>query len=281
MKENGIPLVRRQSGGGTVYHDLGNTCVTIFGEKHEPARNLQFACEVLQQSFGLAAYVNPRNDVCLDGFKISGSAFRITNKAAFHHFTLLRSTDMSKLTQSLLPLLLDMDSKATASVRSKVLNLSERDATIDHEALCTAFTSHFARTFPNGDNNESTEIEVWSTDAIMGLEDVQKERANLVEWDFLYGRTPEFTNRLRATLGKFEVLVTVTVLEGRITNAVTEIEPHDFEIANATSLALAGLRYNKEEIETALLAREHTLTDDDARPLFSSIRQWLAESIFS
>ena len=279
MKENNIPLVRRQSGGGTVYHDLGNSCITILSDKHEPQRNLQFACEVLQKSFNMPAYISPRNDIYLDGFKVSGSAFRITNKAAFHHFTLLCSTDLEKLTQSLQPLLLELESKATASVRSKVLNLTERYANINHESICAAFSTRFAEAYPNPD--AATSAEVWTQDDIMGLEEVRNERAQMMDWAFLYGRTPEFVHRLHYSTPKSSLELALTVVEGIITRVDAELEPNDFMVQNAISLALLGQPYHAETIASTLEAQEALIHDTEAQEAFGPIRTWLSQSVHS
>jgi lipoyltransferase/lipoate-protein ligase len=98
---HGIPLVRRHSGGGTVYHDLGNTNITLFGNEHQPEKNLSFVIRAINNVFGLQAYISPRKDIFIDQKKISGSAYRLTGNQCYHHLTLLREADLDLLEQIL------------------------------------------------------------------------------------------------------------------------------------------------------------------------------------
>lgn len=262
-----------------MYHDLGNTCITILSEKHEPQRNLQFACDVLRNAFNLPAYINARNDVCFDGFKISGSAFRITNKAAFHHFTLLCSTDLEMLTQSLQPLLLKLESKATASVRSKVLNLTQQFPTVNHGSLCAAFATEFAKEYPNAEGGVPAEI--WNLEDLMKVEEVANERSAMKDWGFLYGRTPEFTHRLNLSSGTQTVEMAINVIEGIIARVDVEMEPIDFVIQNALSLALLGQPYHAETLAITLKAQEDLLDDNESQKAFEAIRTGLLSSVHS
>lgn len=133
LQENQIALTRRLSGGGAVYHDLNNTCITIFSQKHQPDKNLKFSVDVLKKKLGLHANIGPRKDIWIDDMKVSGSAFRITSKAAYHHFTLLINTDLDILTQVLQPTQKNVQSTATDSVRSKVANINQIIRTLNSD----------------------------------------------------------------------------------------------------------------------------------------------------
>ena len=88
MNADNIPVVRRQSGGGTVYHDYGNLNYTIISpkEKHDVKENLELVCSVVNK-IGFTLYPNKRNDIVVDhdGFtyKVSGSAFREEKRQSF------------------------------------------------------------------------------------------------------------------------------------------------------------------------------------------------------
>ncbi|GAA5873916.1 hypothetical protein JCM3774_004038, partial [Rhodotorula dairenensis] len=97
LRELGIPFVRRKSGGGTVYHDLGNTnyCVFVPRTEFDRKTNAELVARGLQ-TLDLAAYVNDRNDICIDGY-VSGSAFKLVNKRAYHHGTMLIDAKLGDL----------------------------------------------------------------------------------------------------------------------------------------------------------------------------------------
>ena len=104
LSANDIHLARRNSGGGTVYHDTGNLNCTFFTsrEKYNRKRNLDLICEALIKNWNLNVEVSPREDIVLDQkFKISGTASKLGNKNAYHHCTLLINVDSSKLVEAL------------------------------------------------------------------------------------------------------------------------------------------------------------------------------------
>ena len=86
MEEDKVQLVRRQSGGGAVYHDQGNLCFTLIGNKHTTTKEENFAL-VLKAlaSLGLECELSGRNDILLNGKKISGNAFQTTATKFCHH----------------------------------------------------------------------------------------------------------------------------------------------------------------------------------------------------
>lgn len=277
MKSQNIPLVRRQSGGGTVYHDLGNTCISIFADKHNPERNLQFACDVLRESFQLNAYISPRKDIFVDEFKVSGSAFRITNRACYHHFTLLLSTDLDVLEKVLTPAGLKMESKATASVRSRVLNLSSRTP-ITHESLSDALARGFSLKHPNGTSNDLA-IDVWDHERIVSVPEVQTTFQEYTDWNYIYGRTPEFTQQFQHDFGEFRLDMAINVVEGVVRSATVETEPSDWVVEMAVQNGLLGCPYNASTLHQTLSGQIVSIHDAESEEKFTKIRDWLVASL--
>ena len=106
LSQHGIQFSRRNSGGGTVYHDQGNINCTFFSTRlgYNRKRNLELICEALTKEWNLNVEVSPREDIILDQtYKISGTASKLGNKVAYHHCTLLIHVDTSKLLQALRP----------------------------------------------------------------------------------------------------------------------------------------------------------------------------------
>ncbi len=181
LAANDIWLVRRQSGGGTVFHDLGNlnwSFITPGGmfdrRKH---------ADLLREAFAraqIAVEVSPRNDLWLQGKKVSGSAYKQTKSASFHHGTLLVSSDLGKLEEGLRQTVVPKATKSIASVRSAVTTLSAHYPGIEiHDVI--DLVSHFFQTIP---------FELEAT--LLSLPEVQRSFTELTSWEWLWGETPHF-----------------------------------------------------------------------------------------
>ncbi|CAG0908940.1 unnamed protein product, partial [Cyprideis torosa] len=98
-----IPLARRNSGGGTVYHDRGNLCLTFFSAREDYDRegNLGMVAEAVKDAFGIDLAVNQRQDIEVLGKKVSGTAAKLASKKAYHHCTLLVNADRENLRAAL------------------------------------------------------------------------------------------------------------------------------------------------------------------------------------
>ncbi len=117
-----VLICRRQSGGGTVYHDLGNLNFCFIGKLKKEDNFSWFINKMKQLDIEIS--VNERNDLLFQGKKISGSAFKNTKDNSFHHFTFLVESNLEKLTKYLHHEQLEITSKSVKSVRSKVTNLN-------------------------------------------------------------------------------------------------------------------------------------------------------------
>jgi lipoate-protein ligase A len=172
MREHNIPLVRRKSGGGAVFHDLGNSNYSVIMPRHAFQRktSASIICRALHQ-LDIPASVNDRFDIVIGDCKISGSAYKLTNEKAYHHGTMLIDSDLSQLGQFLRPsnvllfstfykkafFYLDLtfqkniQSQGVASVRSKVTRLREHSFTVDHTSFCDATVEEFAKHYDVSD----------------------------------------------------------------------------------------------------------------------------------
>lgn len=125
--EEGISIVRRNSGGGAVYHDLGNLNYTIiFDKKNDDhidiARSIQPILEAVRE-LGIPAEISGRNDIKVNDYKISGNSLYISNGRMLLHGTLLIHSNLQFLKQALTRRSKVIDSKATSSIKSNVENL--------------------------------------------------------------------------------------------------------------------------------------------------------------
>ncbi|XP_030608875.1 lipoyl amidotransferase LIPT1, mitochondrial isoform X1 [Archocentrus centrarchus] len=192
MRRAGISLARRRSGGGTVFHDLGNLNLTFFASKkaYDRQRNLKVVTEALRRLCpGLDVQATDRFDIILNGcYKISGTASRLSRKSSYHHCTLLHSADRSALSSVLRPSCPGIQSNATPSVPSPVANLIDHAPSLQWEELLDALVQQYNREF--GLRSSSTLIDPSDESMFPGVGQMEAE---LRSWDWIFGKTPKFS----------------------------------------------------------------------------------------
>ena len=129
VKENSISVVRRLSGGGAVYHDLGNLNFTFITDANYQANiDFQLFCQPVLKtlaSIGVSAEINGRNDITINGQKFSGNSQLIRNGRVLHHGTILFNSDLSVVSKALQVDAEKIKAKGVQSVRSRVTNVRE------------------------------------------------------------------------------------------------------------------------------------------------------------
>jgi lipoyltransferase/lipoate-protein ligase len=127
-REHGVNIVRRKSGGGCVYSDLGNIMVSYIsrrGDVSEVFDRYMTALTEALRALGVPAEKSGRNDILVEGRKISGNAFHQLPDRSIVHGTLLYSTDLEALTEAIRPPVEKLQRHGVESVRQRVMNLSE------------------------------------------------------------------------------------------------------------------------------------------------------------
>ena len=189
VRERSIQVVRRISGGGAVYHDLGNLNFS-FVTPYTPERFNRYAeftrpvVEVLRD-LGVPAEVTGRNDIVADGRKISGNAQFVSRNRMFSHGTLLLNTDLDVVTAALTVKPGKIESKGHKSIRSRVANISEfLTSPLSVDELRTRIIE---RIFGELDDSAMHRITSADQDAIEDL--VERKYGN---WSWNYGESPAF-----------------------------------------------------------------------------------------
>lgn len=165
VRKNDVKIARRTTGGGAVYHDVGNLNYSIFlpADKIDREMSLDFVVSALQ-SIGFNAQKNGRNDITVDGKKCSGNAFRKGKRVLLAHGTILLNVDLKKMQELLTPDKAKLKKNGVNSVASRVANLLELNPCITLLNIKNALKSFFIKDFLEKDcvvkNRISIEDEV-------------------------------------------------------------------------------------------------------------------------
>ena len=245
MRKDGVSLVRRQSGGGTVFHDPGNVNFTFITsrDEYDKEKNFQLVTRTLKNHFGIDACPSGRHDILVDGKKVSGSAFKLTSRKAFHHGTLLVNTDLERLTRYLKPEKKEMEARGITSVRSEVANLSEYSRIIDHGKVCEALGAAAADEWDGKiDMVELDERE------LLSIEGCGEKAEELTSWEWIFGKTPPFTAVFTEKLPAGTTEVGCSVKEGRFVEISIQADGYSSEIRENFCSSLKGKPCSPEEI---------------------------------
>lgn len=189
VKAHGIHVVRRLSGGGAVYHDLGNLNFTFIADAGELSTlNFKIFCEPVIRTlakFGVTAEVNGRNDMTIDGRKFSGNAQYLKQGRVMHHGTILFDSDLSVVSNALQVDESKFQSKASKSVRSRVTNVAEH---LSQPVSLQEFRSTLLADIAQSAGGEAYSLSEADLDAI---EKLRAERYDTWEWN--YGFSPACT----------------------------------------------------------------------------------------
>ena len=239
LEEEGGHLARRLSGGGAVYHDLGNLNFTFLCK--DDHYDLQKQLSVIQEACklcGIDATFSGRNDLLADGRKFSGNAFYHSKGFSYHHGTLLIDTDMDRLGRYLSPPKAKLEAKGVSSVRSRVVNLKELSPTLTCEKMKEYMTSAFESVY-----GEKAMLLSPPEEAL--LRPMAEKYASA---DWLYGRPMPFNCTMQAQFPWGNLQILTQVQGGIVENVQVFTDAMDFSIAEQLKNALTGIPFRSEEL---------------------------------
>ena len=248
MEADDVFLARRQSGGGAVFHDLGNTNFTFLSPKGEYDQTANFTIIInALKSLGIKATLSGRNDMQVGDKKISGSAFKHAVDRSFHHGTLLVNADMQKLSDYLNPHPLKLKAKGIKSVRSRVANLVEFNEDINHEILSQAIIEAFCKYY--GQTVETEELDEASLSKQPAL---NKYYQQMADWDWRFGKTPEFSHRIETRFDWGLIDLHMNVRQAVIEEVVIFSDALSVELIDLLKEALTNIKYSSHQVQARL-----------------------------
>ena len=263
LEQEGGHLARRLSGGGAVFHDLGNLNFTFLVPQADYCLDRQFS--VIQEAarnFGIPAEKSGRNDVLADGRKFSGNAFFRSGTRAYHHGTLLLDVDTQRMGRYLNPSKAKLQSKGVDSVRSRVVNLRELNPDITIPKLKAAMAEAFAGVYglPLG------RIQADALDKLC----IDSLRQRNGSWEWLYGQKIPFTFEWEDRFPWGGIQITLRVENGIVQQAKIYSDAMDWSLAPKLEQALTQCRFSQEALQERL-ASAGTGVEEDLSGLLASV----------
>jgi len=248
VKDNHICVARRLSGGGTVFHDLGNINFTFIRNVNEISE-VNFAIftkpiAAALQKLGVEAYTTGRNDLMIDGKKISGNAEHVFRKRVLHHGTLLFDSNLYELSGALKVDLSRFEDKSVQSNRSPVTNISEYlKEKMNVEEFMEYLFEEVQTSF------QDKKIYQITQEDIAAIEKLRDEKYST--WDWVYGYSPKYTFRNSIELPSGKIEVELMVEKGIILEA--GLKGFNKETSETIEKMLEGKRHRIEDFNQLLL----------------------------
>ena len=205
LLDEGGHLMRRGTGGGAVYHDLGNINFSFIADKklYDVRKQLSVIQDALL-SYGLQTEISGRNDLTCEGRKFSGNAFAKGQHNNLHHGTLLIKTDGTMMQRYLIVDKAKLMKNGVKSVASRVINLSELVLELTSENIKQPLIASFEKIYGGNAN--------WlDFDTLINKPEVQAIKDQISGHDFLFGRWEQFktTKKARFPWGGVEIALQV------------------------------------------------------------------------
>ncbi|UOQ43489.1 lipoate--protein ligase [Halobacillus salinarum] len=256
VEDHGIHVVRRLSGGGAVYHDLQNLCFSFITKDdgdsfHDFAKFTEPVTQALRR-LGVQAELSGRNDIVVDGRKISGNAQFTTRGRMFSHGTLMLDSEIENVVSALNVKTEKIRSKGIKSIRSRVANISEF---LDDNISMKEFKELLLRYIFNVEDVKDVPEYRLTEDDWKEIHKISEDRYQ--NWDWNYGKSPKFniqhTKRIEGA-GSYDVRLDVT--KGYIRNV--KIYGDFFGVGDIGDIeqSLIGIKYERQAIANALEGKD-------------------------
>ena len=241
LRSDGVLLARRPSGGGAVYHDLGNQNFSFLVNEADYSVKKQLSVVVEAcRSLGIPAEISGRNDVLAEGRKFSGNAFLTHQGRCCHHGTLLVDADLEALGRYLSPSPAKLRAKGVASVRSRVVNLCQLREGLGVEQIRKSMVEAFQAVY--GLEAEALDARSLPWGEIGDL--AERNRS----WEWLWGRQLPCTLQWAERFGWGELTIQLEAEGGVVRRAAVYTDAMDWTLSSALEGALTGCRLSGSDL---------------------------------
>lgn len=244
LNANGITLARRVTGGGAVYHDLQNMNYTIIGRNPSP----QPMVDALRQ-LGVPAELTGRNDIFVEGRKVSGYARRVAGNQEIIHGTLMYDVDLDTLQHVLDTPASKMKAKGISSVRSHVANLKEY---LPQFKSLDELQAKLSEILSGGDGPLLAQGSGYPSQDVIDAEVRRIAAEKFATWEFIYGHSHEADFNYKKKLPCGTVEASLRIDRGIITALTFSGDFLFDEPSEDLAKKLIGLRYDKATLSAAI-----------------------------
>ena len=247
VKEKNIKVVRRLTGGGAVYHDLGNINYTFIENNKKSFNDFRGFCKPIIKALneiGVEAEFTGRNDMTIQGKKFSGTAQCKYKDRVMHHGTLLFSSVKADISGALKPRDIKFTDKSVKSVASRITNISEylpqpMEIIEFRDRLMTSVTG-----------SENSHIEYFTPAEIDEIKKLRDEKYSKWEWNF--GQSPKFSMTKEGKFPGGTLEVTLEVKHGVIENFRIYGDFFGTKDVEQLENQLIGIRHNEESVRSVM-----------------------------
>ena len=268
LEENGGHLARRLSGGGAVYHDLGNLNFTflVSKENYSIDRQLEVIVNAVQK-LGAKAEKSGRNDILIDGKKFSGNAFYEQEQHCYHHGTLMMNVNKEMLSKYLTVSKEKLQSKGVDSVKSRVTNLVDYIPDLTLEALKKALREAFEEVYGLTSNECKMED--------LDQKEIEMRTKHFSSWDWRFGRKIDFQYEISKRFSWGQMNIQFQVDKGKISDVNVYSDSLKPMTIEKLPKYLKGIRYHKKNICSEL--RLYWAEDKQEEEMIADIIEWIKE----
>lgn len=252
LRRDNVMLGRRPSGGGAVYQDMGNGCFTFACPKdqYDKDENFGIVADSLE-NLKIRCQRSGRNDIMVNDRKVSGSAFQFGQRFASYHATMLVSASLSKVGDYLTPNQTKLQSKGVKSVASRIANLEEFSPGITVSDFYDSLWHSYSRKY--GDAVKVREFSKADMDSIPELAELYGKFSS-AQW--IYGKSPEFTDRVEGRIGMGCVSFCLNVVKGCIVSASVYSDTLECGVVEKLEKLLVGCLYERQRIQSLSAGQE-------------------------
>ena len=271
LEDNDGKLARRLSGGGAVYHDLGNLNFTFVMDKnlYDVHTQLEVILKAVRDN-NIEAKFSGRNDLVASGRKFSGNAFYYSTNSSYHHGTILVDTDFRDMIRYLEVSPEKIQSKGIESVKSRVVNLKELNPDVSIKQIKKDLEENFIELYQV--EPERTTISPHED------EEIERLQQKYSSWDWRYGQAPDFDITYEKRFDWGDIQLGLSLKKGKIINSKIYSDAMNADLIENIAKNLEEKQFKINAIKKAIKSVEHEEKDEE---VIDDIINWLEEKRIS